>query len=342
MKKTLGLMFALVMMFGLVACGGGAEKVVNENANYEPTGIVMLYSSMQEEQLVAIQKGFEAQYPNLKLEYYFASTSKVITKMATEMQGGKVDADVVWVGDPADYASFKAQGMLQTYSSPEAEGTIDEAYIDSEGYFTGARMMNMGIAYNTVLVSADEAPQSWNDLLDAKWNDQIVMTDPGASGTSKYWANAIMSSDKYGEAYIQALKNNGCYLESGTTATHTQIAASAYKVGVCLDYVTSNLVNEGSPIAFIYPTDTVSIFSPIGLVANCANEENGKLLYDFILSAEGQKILVDNGLISVRDDVDQAGSDVAEIASKALASDFSVMVNHGEENISKFDKIFGL
>ena len=68
-----------------------------------------------------------------------------------------------------------------------------------------------------------------------------------------------------------------------------------------LDYVTQNLMDEGSPLGFTYiDKDLVSIFSPIGLVEGCANETNGKLLYDFILSKEGQEILVENNLLSVR------------------------------------------
>ena len=353
MKKLACLILALALV--LTACGtpgpgagpasepagtsaGGSNPNAGDGKN---SGTVMVYSSMQEDQLIAVKQAFEAKYPGITMEYYFAGTSKVITKIATEAQAGHVDADVIWVGDPADYASFKAQNILQPYTSPESEA-IDAAYIDPEGYYTGARIMNMGIAYNTALVSPEEAPKTWNDLLDPKWNDQIVMTDPGTSGTSKNWRNALMCSDKYGEEYIQKLKDNGCYLESGTTAAHNQLAASAYKVGVCLDYVTANLASEGSPIAFVYPEDTVSIFSPIGLVADCANEENGKLLYDFILSKEGQQVLIDNNLISVRNDIDQGDIDVAAIASKALPCDLNAMVEKDEANGAAFDKIFGL
>jgi len=202
--------------------------------------------------------------------------------------------------------------------------------------------MNMGIAYNTVLVTAEEAPQSWNDLLDSKWNDQIVMTDPGSSGTSKFWMNALMSNAAYGEAYFQKLKDNGCYLESGTTACHNQLAAGAYKVGVCLDYVTANLANEGSTIAFVFPEDTVSIFSPIGLVKDCANETNGKLLYDFILSKEGQEVLIANNLISVRTDVDQGNIDIATISEKAMECNLDTIAENAEQFIEAFDRIFGL
>ena len=42
-----------------------------------PSGKVMLYSSMQEDQLVAIKKGFEAKYPDIVMDYYFAGTGRV-------------------------------------------------------------------------------------------------------------------------------------------------------------------------------------------------------------------------------------------------------------------------
>lgn len=340
--------FSLVMIlcFWTAACGTPVQSPESSSGSKEAAlssakETVMLYSSMQEEQLIAIKLAFEARYPEIKMEYYFAGTNKVITKIATEAQTGKVGADVIWVGDPADYVSFKSQNILQKYVSLEA-AAIDSAYIDSEGYYTGARMMNMGIAYNTELVQPEDAPKSWDGLLDSKWQNQIVMTDPGNSGTSKYWRNAMMCNSKYGVEYMQKLKDNGCSLESGTTTTHSQLAAGVYKVGVCVDYVAANLVSEGFPLAFIYPDDTVSIYSPIGLVRDCANEANGKLLYDFILSKEGQKVLVDNNLISVRNDIEQRGPHVADIADKVMENDIDSMASEEEANEELFDKIFGL
>ncbi|MBQ4469959.1 MAG: extracellular solute-binding protein, partial [Synergistaceae bacterium] len=164
-------------------------------------GKVMMYSSMQEDQLVAIKRGFEAKYPDITMDYYFAGTGRVITKIATEHQAGQVAADVIWVGDPADYISFKKEGILAQYSSPEAKN-IDTKFIDPEGYYTGARMMNMGIGYNSALVEPENAPQSWNDLLDPKWEGQIVMTDPSSAGTTKYFVAALLANPEYGEEYF--------------------------------------------------------------------------------------------------------------------------------------------
>ena len=325
-KKLLVMLVMLTMIFGVVGMTHAST--------------VMLYSSMQEDQLLAIKKGFEAAYPDITMEYYFAGTGRVMTKIATEAQAGTVGADVIWVGDPADYISFKEIGILQQYSSPEAYA-IDKAYIDPEGYYTGARLMNMGIAYNTMFVTAEEAPKTWNELLEPRWNDQVVMTDPGTSGTSKFWLNAIVSNDKYGIDFIQALKDNRMYIESGSSATHNQVAAGAYHIGVCLDYMTANLIALGSPVEFVFPEDTVAIFSPIGLVKDSSNNENGKLLYDFILSQEGQRILVNENLISVRNDVDQGNVDVDAIAKKALVLDLEAMARDNDKNLAAYDSIFG-
>ena len=304
------------------------------------SGKVMLYSSMQEDQLVAVKRGFEAKHPDIVMDYYFAGTGRVITKIATEHQAGQVAADVIWVGDPSDYLSFKKEGILAEYRSPEA-GAIAAKFIDADGQYTGARMMNMGIGYNTALVTPEEAPKTWEDLLDEKWRGQIVMTDPSSAGTTKYFVAALMADPRYGEEYFRKLKANGCELESGTTATHNQVAASAYKVGIMLDYVSHNLMAQGSPIGFTYPEkDIISIFSPVGLVKGSPDNENGKLLYDFILSKEGQEILVANNLLSVRGDVDQGGVDVEGIAASAMAVDLDALAGGADELLTIFDGIF--
>ncbi len=304
----------------------------------EPKGTVMVYSSMQEKQLIAIREGFEKKYPGVKMEYYFAGTGKVMTKIATEIQAGHVDADILWVGDPTNYVQFKEQGILEKYVSPETEH-IGKAFVDPEGYYTGARMMNMGIAYNTNNVKGDDIPSKWSDLLDPKWKGIVVMSDPNTAGTTKYWRNAMMANEKFGKAFFEGLKANDCKMESGTNATHNQIAAGEYDVGVCLDYVTANIKEKGSPIEYVYPEDTVSIYSPIGLVKDAKNLENGKLLYDFILSQEGQEILVAQNLLSVRDGVKQ-NADVNAIASKAMVSDMKTVVEKEKESEKLFDEIF--
>lgn len=341
MKKALIAILVVALALSMfVACSKkGESSATAETAKKTYSGTVMLYSSMQEAQLQAVKDAFEKAYPGITMEYYFASGGKVLTKMTTESQGGQIAADVVWLGDPCDYEGFKKNGWLEKYSSPE-ENHIAKAYIDPDGYYTAGRLVTMGIAWNTTLVKDSEAPKTWNDLLDSKWKNQIIMTDPDQASTTKYWMTAMMQSDKYGEKFFQALYNNGTKLESGTTATHNRVADGSYKIGICLDYVSANLIAEGSPMNFHFTTaDVVTMTSPVALIKGCANPDNGKLLIDFLLSKAGQEVLVEQNLVSVRDDVAMK-VDTSAIAAVNMPVDFIKLGENMKAYQGVFNKIW--
>ena len=167
------------------------------------------------------------------------------------------------------------------------------------------------------------------------------MTDPTQASTTKYWMAAMMQSSKYGKDFFQKLRDNGVKLESGTTATHNKVADGSYKVGVCLDYVSASLIKEGSPIKFHYTdNDVVTMTSPVGLVKNNPNGDNGKLLYDFILSKEGQEVLVANNLVSVRTDV-KMDVDTSKIAAINMPVDFNDLAENTPNYLNDFNAIWG-
>lgn len=295
---------------------------------------------MQEEEIRAIKEGFEAKYPQITMNYFFAGTNKVLTKLATEMQSGEISADLVWTGAPSDYRKLKENRYLSPYISPQAIN-INEAFMDEHHYYIGGRLMSAVIAYNTDLVSEEDAPRTWDDLLDPRWNGQIVMTDPGSSGSIKYFVGALMNSPAYGTAYFERLRENGCMLESNSTATHLQVAHGTYAVGICMDYIVSNMEEAGEPISFRLPErDTVPIYSPMGLVAGCPNERNGRLLYDYILSKEGQTILTEHHLHSIRDDLGNTPDSIQTVLDSRLPVNEQEISDTMEDVMDRFDRIF--
>ena len=57
--------------------------------------------------------------------------------------------------------------MLASYPGWEKDFGLDAVYANQR--FVGAYNLTLPIAYNTKLVSAQEAPKNWEDLADPKW-----------------------------------------------------------------------------------------------------------------------------------------------------------------------------
>lgn len=329
MKKLVALLLACMLILAAAA------------AMAEPSGTVMLYSSLKEKQLVAVKEAFEAKYPGIVMDYYQAGTGKIKTKIATEQQAGQVAADLLWVGDASDYLTFKEQGILEAYVSPESE-KVPAAYKDEDDLYCGARLVVMGMAYNTQNATEEEAPKHWKDLLNETFRDQIIMTDPTESGTTAYLVGALVNNEAYGWAFFEDLAAMGTELDSGTSGTHNNVASGGYKVCIAVDYVTQTLESQGSPIKFVYPAeDTIAISSPIALVKGCANPDNGKLLYDFILSEEGQTVLMKADCTPIRDGVAKEGAlSASEIAAIALKPDEAKLAQEKQDTLDHFDQLF--
>lgn len=331
MKKLLSFTIALVMLLSLASIAMAQT----------PSGTVMLYSSLKESQLAALKEAFQAKYPGIVMDYYQAGTGKIKTKIATEQQAGQVAADILWVGDSSDYLTFKEQGILEAYVSPEAE-FIDEAFKDPDNLYVGARLVVMGLAYNTNKVKPEDAPAKWTDLLEERFRDMIIMTDPTESGTTAYLVGALVNNENYGWEFFEKLAAMGTELDSGTSGTHNNVASGGYMVCIAVDYVTQTLEGAGSPIKFVYPSeDTIAISSPIALVKDSANQENGKLLYDFILSKDGQDVLVANECTPIRDESTKAGAlHASEISMLALKPDEAKLAAEKLDTLDHFDRLF--
>lgn len=301
---------------------------------------VMLYSSMKDAQLSALKEGFTAKYPDIKMDYYSAGTGKVMTKLAAEERAGSIEADIIWVGDPTNYFKLKENGLLLAYVSPAAE-TIPEGIKDKDNQFCGARIITLGFVYNVNNVKEDEIPKDWDDLLKPRFKDVAVMTDPTFSGTTLYTVAALVQSPKYGWEFFEKLKANGMRLEKGSSAVVNKVGAGEYDVCIGVDYIAKSKMKKGSPIGFAYAESGIStVASPIAILKATKNLEAAKKLYDFILSPDGQKVLMATEVIPVRPELKLEGAiSVEEAVKRALPVDDKKLNEEREDLLARFNEI---
>lgn len=278
----------LVGLFGLAAL---AEK--------EP---LMIYTSVPIEIMTKIEEAFEAAHPDIDLQIYRSGTGKVTAKIAAEREAGRIQADLIWVADYSYFEQLKAADLLYAYESPQADKLLP-AFVDKDHCYYAGRVICMVIAYNTTLVSPDEAPKTWEDLLDPRWSGLIAMGNPQYSGAVKVLVTAL--AHRYGIVYFEKLRANDIAIVKGNSKTAAEVAAGAYDVGVTLDYIVRNNKAQGSPIDLVYPEDGAAVIpSPIGIIKTSDHLGAAEKFLDFVLSPEGQQAIVEYGsFIPVRTDV---------------------------------------
>ena len=303
MKKTkwLFLLAALLVMSLLAGCGGGGEK--KADAPKGPSGEVMVYTSMYPDIIDSMCKPDVAKaFPNMKTNWFQGGTEKIKTKMAGEIKAQKIGVDVLMVADPSYYLVLKEKGLLLDYVSPNHKDVVSDK--DPKGAWTCVRVCNMIIAYNSKKLKPEEAPKSWQDLLDPKWNGKIAMPSPMLSGTAYVAVGAL--ADKYGWEYFDKLKANGLHVENGNSAIQNKLLTGEYLLAVILEENILKLAaTKNEPLKVIYPTDgIVSVPSPIGILKTTKNPEGAKKLVDWWLSKEGQQAVVKGWMHSVRGDVE--------------------------------------
>jgi len=261
---------------------------------------LLIYTSCPIDIMTQIEQAFEAANPDIDLEIYRSGTGTVTAKIATELEAGKIFADLIFVADYATYEGYKAQDLLLAYDSPEAVN-LPAVLVDPDKCYYGARVFAMIIAYNTARVTAP--PTRWSDLLDSEWWGQIVVADPQYSG-SNVVANVGLALE-YGLSYFRQLRANEVVVIKGNTKTATEVAAGAYRVSLTLDNMVRNMKAQGSPIDLVYPEDgAILLPSPIAIVKTSEHVDAAKRFVDYLLSAEGQQALVDFGsYIPARSDV---------------------------------------
>src|SRR5699024_5991400 len=141
-------------------------------------------------------------------------------------ESGDIEADVLSADDSPTFEDYAAEGDLAEPENVDTEGIVEEV-VEEEGFYGGTRNMPTAMAYNTDVISEDEAPKSWQDLLDPKYKDQLVMPDPAVSGAAAFNASVWLESDELGEDWITALGENQPMIAQSNGPTSQEIASGS-------------------------------------------------------------------------------------------------------------------
>lgn len=326
-KKKTALLTALFISVGILA-GCGAKAKEKEH--------VMIYTSIYPDIIELMKPVLEKKFPDITVEWFQGGTESVVTKITGEIEAKSIEADLLMVADPSYYLTLQKQDLLVKHDFAERSKTTMK---DADGYWTGVRISNMIIAYNTNLVKEADAPKSFEDLLDPKWQGKIAMPSPLLSGTAFVAAGAL--SEKYGWEYFEKLKANGVVVEKGNSAVQSKLLTGEYSVAMILEENILKLADAGEPVKVVYPTDgTIVIPSPIAMFKASKNQDASKKIMEWFLTTEGQELVVKGWMHSVREDVaSPKGADaLSSFIGTKMETDWNLFSTDSETIKSTFSK----
>ena len=308
------------------------QKQLAEKAKAE--GEVAFYSSLQAQQIDPFIRVFQKRYPFVKVNPYRVSGNRQVIKIQTEMNAGNHLFDVT-NGSAEQASAIKKIGAIDPYQSPQRDffATPNK---DKEGFFTSLYVIPMVLGYNTNLVKRQDAPRTYEDLLQPKWKGNMFLDDEAYE-----WFAVLLKhmGREKGLQYMRNLAKQDLRMVRGRTAQSQLLSAGERPLALVLSgHTVLDLKARGAPVEHVILDPYFAQANKLMMSRHAPHPHAAALFIDWSLSEEGQSMITTFGRVVARKGVKQRFPELVEKESLLVDVDFigPIMDQVGKE----FSQIF--
>src|SRR5207302_5022974 len=138
-------------------------------AKAEAEGEVVVYATNPEAAELRVLGEFANLFPKIKPNYTRRQAGALYAKVTAERQAKTYTVDAMQISDMGMILDFQKKNGYVRYVSPQMAAYKEEYKSRPEGYWTWGAIGPAGLAYNPNVVSADQAPKTWEEAIDPKW-----------------------------------------------------------------------------------------------------------------------------------------------------------------------------
>lgn len=252
---------------------------------------VLVYSPHGRDQLTLLEDAFERHHPEIDVRWLDMGSQEILDRLRFESASTQAD---VWFGGPTTiFDRGVADSLLAPYRPAWADRVGPDGVGPGDLYWPVYRTPAI-IAYNSAAISSADAPRDWDDVLDARWADEVLIRDPMASGTMRaIWGFIIQRSLRETGDTAQAM--DWLRRLDGHTKTYTMNPAIldeklARQEGLVTLWDLPDILisrSKGKPFGYVFPASgTVVIDDAIGLVRGARHPAEARKFIDFVGSDE--------------------------------------------------------
>jgi len=271
-------------------------------------GEAVIYAKMDVSAMKPLTDGFMKRYPGTEAASVHFSGAAIITRLDVEARAGKPVSDVVLSGQLGVLAQIEKKIAIR-YRSPEREFFRD-GLKDKDGLWTAYMTNVMVSAYNTRQIKKEEAPRTVEDLLKPRWKGKLTM-----DSQSYVWFGTMLQylGEEAGLRFMRQLNEQNISHQRGRRLMTQLVAAGEFDMAVETNLNSVLTLNkQGAPLSFAPIQPYFLSPSLVFMSANAPRPYTGALFIDYLLSEDGQKIVVTTNRMPAHAKVKSPESQVLE------------------------------
>ena len=238
----------------------------------------------------------------VKVDYVRANAAEIGLRVSNEAKAGKVLADLI--DGTSTTVLLKRENLVEKWV-PDVK--IPERYIDPDRFWMATNEYVLTPGYNEELVPAAVRPKTWDDLLDARWKGKMAWNTTPSSSSGQGFVGLVMmeKGEANARAYFEKLaKQNVVGLKVSARQVLDMVIAGEYALGIEI-FNNQAIISRtrGAPVNWIAMDPGLAVLSVMSMTKGAPHPNAAKLLFEFIVSREGQIIMRDSGELPVDPDL---------------------------------------
>jgi len=308
--------------------GEDRQQRLMEGARKE--GPILFYTTFPIEYADRLIEPFRSKY-GIKVDVWRARSEIVLRKIITEARGGGPSVDVVTIISPQAEA-LRRENLLQEIHSQYHKDLFPSA-VPAHREWVATLQHVFVQAYNTGKVRKEDLPRTYEDLLSPKWKGRLAI-----EGDDHEWMSSVIAD--MGEArgvrfFRDLVSTNGLSVRSGHPLLTNLVASGEVPLALTVyQYSVEQAKKKGSPIDWFAIEPAVSITNAIGVARRAPHPHAALLFYDYLIGAEGQRILASIGYVPTHARIE---SPVKGVKLKFL--DAAALLDEQEKSTRLFEQI---
>ncbi|WP_294932404.1 extracellular solute-binding protein [uncultured Paracoccus sp.] len=279
---------------------GALALMMTSAASFADT--VTVVTSFPRDLTDPFKAAFEAAHPGTTLEVVSRNTNAAVSHLQETRSANTID--LMWASAPDAFEVLKEEGLLATVDV-QSEGIPDVIggypINDPDGSYFGFAASGYGIMYNTRYIQANDLPvaEEWEDLKRAEYNGHVAMSSPSRSGTTHLTVETVLQGEGWDEGWAtwKWISGNMNTVTERSFGVPDAVNSGATGFGIVIDFFGLASKASGFPVELVYPSVTAIVPANIGIIENAPNEEGAKQFVEFLLSPEGQEVLLDPAIM---------------------------------------------